>query len=127
MDFIQLDPERDYFQQLLIDKVLAHLKSETDENLKLRITLLLAINLLQVEDCMTAADFCDTMLTTFEPLAKHFEPDNEHAFCGGYKVVRVKDDNGHFKVIMNREFLDYVVGRWLDRSGDAEPGVRNGD
>lgn len=127
MDFIQLDPERDHFQQVLIDKVLRHLNSEADENLKLRVALLLAINLLQFEDCMIAADFCDTMLTTFEPLAKHFEPSNEHQFCGGYKVARAKDWNDHIKVLMNKECLEYVGGRFLDRSGEIESGDQETD
>ena len=110
---------------MLVDKVLEHLDSEEDENLKLRIALLLAINMLQVEDWMIAADFCDTMLTTFEPLAKHFEPDNEHPFCGGYKVVRAKDENDHVKVLMNSEFLEYVGGRYLDRA-DEQPTDQDG-
>ena len=106
---------------MLIDNALAHLKSEKDDNLKLRSALLLAINMLQVQDCMIVADFCDTMLTTFEPLAKHFEPDNEHPLCGGYKVVREKDENDHVKVLMDRQFLDYVGGRHIDRSEEQPP------
>jgi hypothetical protein len=122
VDYIQLDPRRDLLEQWINESVLQHSHSEVDENLKLRIALILAVRLLQDEDDMVAVDFCNTMLIDFQPLARHFEPDNEHTLCGGYKCLRVKDANDNIKVAIPTEFIEFVGGRHLERSSDQPEG-----
>lgn len=87
---------------------------QKDDNLALRTALLLAVNLLQMEDDLPAVDFCNAMLGYFAPLARHFdENDNEHPFCGGYKAVRAKDENENLKVLIPTEYIRYVGGSKL--------------
>jgi hypothetical protein len=111
MDYIELNPPRDHLQTMIIDDVLKHLKAGKDDNLALRTALLLAVNLLQMEDDLPAVDFCNAMLGYFAPLARHFdENDNQHPFCGGYKAVRAKDENDNLKVLIPTEYIRYVGG-----------------
>lgn len=119
MDYIELNPQRDHLQTMIIDDVLKHLKSEKDENLALRTALLLAVNLLQMEDDLPAVDFCNAMLGSFAPLARHFEENgNEHPFCGGYKAIRAKDENENLKVLIPTEYIHYVGGSNLADEGE---------
>lgn len=115
MDLITLDPPRDHLQTMIIDDVLKHLKSETDDRKKLRIALLLAINLLQAEDDFPACDLCDALLGYFPELADHFDSDNLHDLVGGYKCMRVKDENDHLKILIPNEYVEYLAGPYLDR------------
>lgn len=118
MELLEINPQRDYLSQLVIDDVLKHLTSEQDSQTALRIALLLAINLLQAEDDAIAVDFCTTMLTAFPPLSEAFAEGNTHQFCGGYKVVRAKDENDNVKILVPQEYIEYLAGPFLDRSGD---------
>ena len=118
MKLLEVSPQRDYLNQLVIDDVLKHLMTEQDPQAALRIALLLAINLLQAEDDAIAVDFCTTMLTAFPPLSEAFAEDQTHHFCGGYKVIRAKDENDNVKVLVPREYVEYRAGPLLDRSDD---------
>lgn len=114
VDSIELNPPRDHLDTRIIDDVLRHLKTEPDENLALRTALLLAVRLLQQEEDLPAQDFVEAMLTSFAPLAGKFDANNEHPFCGGYKVARVTPEDCNVKVTLPMEYIRYVGGQDLD-------------
>jgi hypothetical protein len=116
MELIELNPQRDHLQTMIIDDVLKHLKSENDTEKALRIALLLAINLLQFEDDFPASDFVEAMLAHFEPLIGHFDQDGLHPLCGGYNVALCTDENGNLKIALPTEYIRYVGGSALDES-----------
>ena len=72
-----------------------------------------ALRLLQQEDDFPAQDFCEAMLTAFTPLAGKFE-NHQHPFCGGYKVLRVKNEDENVKIAIPTEYIRYVGGQDLD-------------
>ena len=109
MDTIRLEPNRDLIQERIVEAVLRDLPDHRDE--KLRIALLLAVNLLQYEDDAVATRFCNYMLDELEPLANQFADTGEHAFCGKHKVARVQEDDKNSKLAFSVEFLSEMANQ----------------